>query len=162
MIHEVTGDILLTRAQATAHGVAPNDNFGQGLALALRKRWPAMYKDFRHWMHQSHPKAGESWAWAGADGHRLIALFTQEEAPARGGHAGRASLPNVNHALRELRKWVEKEKIESVALPRLATGVGGLDWKDVAPVVEKHLGDLQIPVYVYTTYQAGVTAEEPG
>jgi hypothetical protein len=25
MLYEVTGDILLTRAQAIAHGVAPND-----------------------------------------------------------------------------------------------------------------------------------------
>ena len=27
MIHEVVGDILLTKAQAVAHGVAPNDHF---------------------------------------------------------------------------------------------------------------------------------------
>lgn len=34
MIHEVAGDILLTKAQAVAHGVAPNDHFDSGLALA--------------------------------------------------------------------------------------------------------------------------------
>ena len=33
MLKEVTGDILLTTAGAVAHGVAPNDNFKQGLAL---------------------------------------------------------------------------------------------------------------------------------
>ncbi|MEM7168043.1 MAG: hypothetical protein AAF581_21500 [Planctomycetota bacterium] len=37
MIHKVAGDVLLTKAQVIAHGVAPNDNFGQGLALALRE-----------------------------------------------------------------------------------------------------------------------------
>jgi hypothetical protein len=42
----------------------------------------------------------------------------------------------------------------------LATGVGGLDWKDVKPLVEKHLGHLSIPVYVYGTYHPGVQAEE--
>jgi hypothetical protein len=47
MLREVAGDILLTKAEALAHGVAPNDNFANGLALALRERWPAMYKDFR-------------------------------------------------------------------------------------------------------------------
>ena len=41
MIHEVAGDILLTKAQAVAHGVAPNDHFDSGLALALREQWPA-------------------------------------------------------------------------------------------------------------------------
>jgi hypothetical protein len=45
---------------------------------------------------------------------------------------------------------------------RLATGVGGLDWKDVKPLLEKHLGQLSIPVYVYGTYHPGVQAAEKG
>ncbi len=60
MIQEVSGDILLSSAQAIAHGVAPNDHFDSGLALALREKWPAMAKDFRHFAHQSHPKPGRS------------------------------------------------------------------------------------------------------
>lgn len=35
MIREVAGDILLTRAQVIAHGIAPHDHFDSGLALAL-------------------------------------------------------------------------------------------------------------------------------
>jgi O-acetyl-ADP-ribose deacetylase (regulator of RNase III) len=66
----------------------------------------------------------------------------------------------VNHCLKSLSKTIEAEKFKSVALPRLATGVGGLDWKDVKPLVEKHLGHLSIPVYVYSTYHSGVPAEE--
>jgi hypothetical protein len=30
----------------------------------------------------------------------------------------------------------------------------------VKPLIEKHLGHLSIPVYVYVTYQAGVQAKE--
>jgi hypothetical protein len=30
MLKEVVGDILLTKAEALAHGVAPNDNFSNG------------------------------------------------------------------------------------------------------------------------------------
>ncbi len=48
MIHEVTGDILLSGAHAIAHGVAPNDGFSSGLAHSLRERWPTMHKGFRH------------------------------------------------------------------------------------------------------------------
>ena len=36
MIQEVSGDILLSKAHAIAHGIAPNDDFHSGLALALR------------------------------------------------------------------------------------------------------------------------------
>ena len=42
MIHEVSGDILLTKAQAIAHGVATNDNFQEGLRSALRGKWPTV------------------------------------------------------------------------------------------------------------------------
>ena len=45
MIQQVTGDILLSNAQAVAHGIAPNDHFDSGLALSLRQDWPALYKD---------------------------------------------------------------------------------------------------------------------
>jgi len=160
MLKEVSGDILLSRAKAIAHGVAPNDNFNQGLALSLREHYPAMYKDFRHFCQVSHPKAGTLWTWAGADGVRIVNLLTQEPAAAHGSKPGKATTHNVNLALKELRNLIEDEGFESVALPRLATGVGGLDWEQVKPLIERHLGDLAIPVYVYTTYRKGEQAKE--
>ena len=160
MLIEVSGDILLTGAHAIAHGVAPNDNFHQGLALALREEYPAMYKDFRHYCQQSHPKAGGLWVWAGAKGVRVVGLLTQDEAPSAGAHPGKATTHNVNLALKALRALVQEEAFESLALPRLATGVGGLTWDDVRPLIERHLGDLEIPVYVYTTFRPGVKAKE--
>ena len=66
------------------------------------------------------------------------------------------------HCLKALCETIEAEKFKSAALPRLATGVGGLDWKDVKPLMEKHLAHLSIPVYVYSTYRSGVQAEENG
>jgi O-acetyl-ADP-ribose deacetylase (regulator of RNase III) len=160
MLIEVSGDILLTGAHAIAHGVAPNDNFHQGLALALREEYPAMYKDFRHYCQQSHPKAGGLWVWAGAKGVRVVGLLTQDEAPSAGAHPGKATTHNVNLALKALRALVQEEAFESLALPRLATGVGGLTWDDVRPLIERHLGDLEIPVYLYTTFRPGVKAKE--
>ena len=160
MIREVHGDILLSGAQAIAHGVSPNDNFAQGLALALREQWPALYKDFRHYCHDAHPKPGDAWLWGAADGTRIISLMTQESAYGHGEKPGVASLPNVNHALRSLHKLVQSEGIKSLALPRLATGVGRLDWEDVFPLLGEHLGGLGIPVYVYTRYEKGVRATE--
>ena len=79
----------------------------------------------------------------------------------RGNHPGKATAHNVNHALKELRAILEKENISSVALPRLATGVGDLDWDEVEPMIEKHLGDLGIPVMVYVSYEKDKKAAEP-
>jgi O-acetyl-ADP-ribose deacetylase (regulator of RNase III) len=162
MLHEVQGDILLSKAAVLVHGIAPNDPFSRGLALALRELWPALYKDFRHYCQTYHPKTGELWTWMASDGRRVANLFTQDGAQGHhGGKPGRASVPAVGHALKSLHKLAEKEKFASMALPRLATGVGGLQWADVQPLIAQHLGGLEIPVYLYTTYHSGVPAKEP-
>jgi O-acetyl-ADP-ribose deacetylase (regulator of RNase III) len=161
VIHEVEGDILLTRAQVIAHGVSPDDDFHQGLALSLREQWPAMYKDFRHYSHTQTPPAGGLWAWMGSDSKVIVCLFTQDRGGGHGARPGRATLQHVGHALRELHKLAVAEKWRSIALPRLATGVGGLDWKDVRPLVQQHLGGLDAQVIVYSTFHKGVEAKEP-
>ena len=160
MIHEVEGDILLTQADVIAHGVAASDPMKQGLALNLHERYPSMHKDFHHWCHQNNPKPGEAWVWGGAEGVRIVNLLTQEGNHRAGGKPGKASEPNVNHALRALKKIIKEEGFTSLALPRLATGVGGLDWSQVKPLIHSQLGDLDIPVYVYVAFKKGVKAVE--
>jgi O-acetyl-ADP-ribose deacetylase (regulator of RNase III) len=164
MIRQVEGDILLTKAAAIAHGVAPSDHFNNGLALALREQFPAMAKDFRHFCAQNHPHPGTIWTWSGsgADGHArtIVNLLTQEPSDGPGGLPGKAKLTHVNHALKELADLARKDGYKSLSLPRLATGVGGLDWADVLPLIEKHLGGLGIPVILYKTFHAGQKADE--
>lgn len=161
MIHELSGDILFSRAKAIAQAVAPNDDFLHGLALQLRERLPAMYKDFRHHCQSKHPKSGGLWSWMSADGRYIVNLFTHEGAYAHGSKPGRASISNVNHSLRALRDFVQQEKVASLALPRLACGLTGLDWDEVKPLIGKQLGDLNIPIYIYSNYQKGVKVTEP-
>lgn len=165
MIHEVTGDLLLSSCDLLVHGVAPDDHFQTGLALALRERFPSMAKDFRHWCHVHSPKPGECWLWSGvgSDGKtvHVANLLTQEPAAeGRGGHPGKATTQHVNRALHELARLVQKEKFTSVALPRLATGVGGLSWDEVKPLLDRTLATLGVPVNVYTRYVAGQKAAE--
>ena len=160
MFHEVEGDILLTEAKVICHGVAPNDHFNQGLALSLREAWPALYKDFRHYLHQSSPKVGTTALWGGAGGIQVVHLFTQEPAVSNHSHPGKAELKHVRHALQELAKLAKKEGFESLALPKLATGVGGLKWDDVYDVIQDTLGALDIPVYIYTKFVKGQKAQK--
>lgn len=161
MLYELSGDILLSEAKAIVHGVAPNDDFHQGLALQLRERMPALYKDFRHYCQTQHPKSGGKWSWMSADGRYIVNLFTQDAVYAHGSKPGHASLSHVNHALHALRGFAQKEKLASIALPRLACGAGGLDWSDVKPLIEHQLGELDIPVYLYVSYEKGIKANEP-
>jgi hypothetical protein len=86
------------------------------------------------------PQAGRTLEWGGF-GARIINLLTQEGSFEHGAHPGRAAPAHVNHCLKRLRHAIEKHGLTSIALPRLATGVGGLDWKDVQPLVVQHRGD---------------------
>ena len=161
MIYEVEGDILHTGAEAIAHGVAANDPMNQGLAAALHKMYPAMHKDFHHWCSQQHPKLGSAWIWSGTGGARVINLITQEGGYEHGSKPRQASVSSVNHALRALRKIIADEELASIALPRLATGVGGLDWAEVQPLIRQQLADSDADIYVYQAYVPGKKAAEP-
>ena len=155
MIKEVSGDILETGAEAIAHGIAPFDHFNQGLALSLKEEWPSMAKDFRHYCHLENPKPGTAWIWSGPGGKRIINLLTQEasDGEKHSGHPGKASLSHVRHALKSLSDIIRKEHISSVALPRLASGVGGLDWQEVKPIVHEYLDNCGAEVLLYTDYR---------
>jgi O-acetyl-ADP-ribose deacetylase (regulator of RNase III) len=160
MIKYVSGDILKTSAEALVHGVAPNDNFKQGLALSLREQWPSLYKDFRHFCKTTHPKEGGLWSWKGAGGPAIVNLLTQEHPKTNDSNPGKATISHVSNSLKSLVKEAKEQKFSSLAITKVATGVGGLDWNEVKPVIEKHLSELEIPVYVYENYQQGVTAVE--
>ena len=160
MIKEVAGDILLTSAQAIAHGVAPNDHFDSGLALSLRKNYPLMAKDFRHYCRLENPAPGKVWRWGGVGGVRIFNLLTQEPAKSHNGRPGNAKLSSVDHALKELAERIAEENIQSLAIPKLATGYGGLDWEDVQPLISKRLGEVKIPIYIYSLFEKGKKAEE--
>lgn len=162
MIHEVKGDILLSHAQVIAHGLAPYDPFEHGLALSLGRQWPALVKDFHHFCHTTDPKAGEVWVWPGAMSKRVINLLTNESPERLKDKSAHMRTEYVDLALRELRHLLETEKFAHIALPRLATGAGGLDWMEVQPLVVYHLGELDLPIYIYTDYEEGVQAVEPG
>jgi hypothetical protein len=121
-----------------------------------------MHKDFHHWCNQQHPAVGGAWIWSGAGGVRIVNLLTQEGGYEHGARPGKASLKHVRDALRELAQMAVSEGFTSLALPRLATGVGGLEWSEVKPLIQSRLGELAIPVFVYSEFHAGQAAHEPG
>lgn len=185
MINEVSGDILLTKAQALVHSIASNDPFeqglaralraqqgceyehtrrcpfGQGLARTLRAQWPAIHADYHHYASQKQLNPGVLWGW-GTQEIRVYTLATREVDFRHGARPGGATVEYVTQCLHQLRHELEQEQITSLALPRLATGGGRLEWEDVMPLIEKHLGNVPIPIYLYTAYKPGVQADEPG
>ena len=131
------------------------------LAFELSNKHPSMRIDFHRWCHQHNTKPGEAWLWTGPNNANIVHLITQERLEINDQLHGKASLNNIRHALSALVKIISTKKFTSIALPRIATGGGDLEWDDVRLLIENSLGDLAIPVYIYDTYIAGKVADEP-
>jgi O-acetyl-ADP-ribose deacetylase (regulator of RNase III) len=55
---------------------------------------------------------------------------------------GKSRMEDIEAGLEALAREVRDRGITSVAVPPLGCGLGGLDWEDVRPRIEHHLGDL--------------------
>jgi O-acetyl-ADP-ribose deacetylase (regulator of RNase III) len=160
MIKEVAGDILLTQAEAIAHGVAVDDDFKHGVGAQLKSNWPQMYKDFRHFCKTQSPKEGDVWAWKGPGGPVIFNLFTQSAPRTEGGIPGKASQTALHHALKNLNKELHEHSIKNLAITKIATGVGGLDWKEVKETLDNDMAHFSGNLFVYSTYKANQKAQE--
>ncbi len=119
-----------------------------------------MHKDFRHYGQTYNPKPGSLWSWKGPDWPIIINLFTQKAPDDHQSRPEKSTVPNINHALHALKKELQEQKVTSLALPRLVTGVGELTWEEVQPLIQTALKGVGIPVYVYATYKKDVAASE--
>lgn len=61
----------------------------------------------------------------------------------------KSQLEWVKDGLKHLRKNYKRWGIISLALPALGCSLGGLNWTQVKPLMEKHLSKLDIPVEIY-------------
>lgn len=94
--------------------------------------------------------------WVNAEGQRIVNLMTQEAAYDNGLKPGKASIEYVNRSLKNLKDLIEQEKIESLALPRLATEAGSLDGEDWTPTHLYTLSRSRYPcLYLYLVPKRG-------
>ena len=162
MIYEVEGDILMSRADVIAQGVAVNDPMSSGLARKLQEKFPSMREQFIEWCEQTNPEPGNIWLWEGNGKTKVLNLIVAEAADP---NLHRASRPNkiaVHRAFRAVNKLVVDERLSSIALPKIGSGAGGIDWLEVRGMMHSQLGELLIPLFVYVTELEGMLASEPG
>jgi O-acetyl-ADP-ribose deacetylase (regulator of RNase III) len=144
MIYEVEGDVLIS------------------LARKLQEKFPSMRNQFIEWCEETNPEPGDIWLWGGNTKTRVLNLIVGEAAEPE---LGRSSRPNkivVHRALRAVNKLVIDERFKSIAIPRIGSGVGGIDWLEVRGMMASQLGELIIPLFVDVTALDGMLAREPG
>ena len=136
------GDVFETDAPVIAHGCNTRGLMGAGIAREMRDRFPSMYKDYKRRCARNEFKPGDAYIFYNETGPHIMNLATQAD---KG-----AEYEFVKQALSNLHTVLEEERIPSVAMPRIASGLGGLEPSEVERLIDDEFKDSVIEVIVYT------------
>lgn len=149
MISFISGDILQSKEQFIAQGVATGlqEGLGTGLALKISKKWPDQQKLFKRHARTKGFKAGDVFIANNIEGQPgIIYIATQPD-------MYHAQLTFLNKGLKNLLKLCNKSNFNSVALPKIGSGLGKLNWEsEVKPLLREILESSRTQFVVYENY----------
>lgn len=140
------GNLLKADVEALVNTVNTVGVMGKGIALQFKETFPGNFKAYQAAVKRGEIRVGSMFVVPlhRMDGVRYIINFPTKEhwrSPSR--------LSYVQTGLQDLRRVIVEKNIQSIALPPLGCGNGGLDWAEVRPMIEAALSDLDIKIVVY-------------
>lgn len=147
MITAVKGDLLQAKTQALVNTVNTVGVMGKGIALQFKESFPYNNKVYRDACKRNELAPGKLlgvWDENLLLGRKYIINFptkTHWRQPSR--------YEYIETGLVALKELLQQQDIQSVAIPPLGCGNGGLDWSIVKSMIGRHLGDLPIEILVF-------------
>jgi O-acetyl-ADP-ribose deacetylase (regulator of RNase III) len=140
MIRYTNGNLLEADAEALVNTVNTVGVMGKGIALMFRERFPDIFKAYKTACERKEIETGRMFVTPTGElqGPRYVIHF-----PTKRHWRPPSRLEWVDTGLADLRRVLIENDIKSVAIPPLGAGNGKLDWSDVRPLIEQHLGDLE-------------------
>ena len=133
MITLINQDITTVERGIIAHGVNAQGAMGSGVAGAIRKKWPIVYKEFKK-MPTGKQMMGKMHLISVNDDDTLFVAncYTQEFY----GHSGKFADPlAIQESLYLVFESADFRGLP-VYLPKIGAGLGGLSWEiEVVPVI---------------------------
>lgn len=135
------GDLFDADEPALAHGCNCAGAMGKGIAVEFRRRWPAMFDEYRQRCRRGEFTPGDLFAWVDDD-RVILNLGTQR-------HWRTKATPDaVRAAIEAMVDYARQNRIDAIAMPRIAAGLGGLEWSDVRAILDQAVpDDLTVVVY---------------
>ncbi len=139
MIEYKTGNLLAEDAEAIVNTVNCVGVMGRGIALQFKKSYPDNFNAYAEACKQKEVVPGKMFVFemSSLTNPRYIINF-----PTKRHWRGKSSLEDVESGLEDLFRFINDNKIRSIAIPPLGSGLGGLDWNDVRHLIEKELDNL--------------------
>lgn len=146
MIKFLQGDLLQSDAAALVNTVNTVGVMGKGIALQFKNQYPKNYKIYKEACKKGELKVGEVLVVKDGDILRekyIINFPTKEH------WRSPSEISYIQEGLEALKKSIKDYNIQSMAIPPLGCGNGGLDWNVVKPMIVDSLGEIGVDIYVY-------------
>lgn len=150
MIRYCGGDLFLSGAEALVCPVNCVGTLGAGLAKLFHVRWPLLNAPYRRACQAGEIRIGTCWTWQIPTGEQ------QEQksqyvicVPTKVHWQKDSEMEYVEKGAAALAEEVRYLGLNSVAVPALGCGLGGLQWEGVREVLGKILGPLEAEVLLY-------------
>jgi O-acetyl-ADP-ribose deacetylase (regulator of RNase III) len=139
VIRYVQGDILEADAEALVNTVNCVGVMGRGIALQFKRAFPANFKAYAAACKRGEVKPGRMFVYETGElaGPRYVINF-----PTKIHWRGRSRIEHIESGLEALVAEIKERDIRSVAIPPLGSGLGGLDWAAVRPLIDRALSEV--------------------
>lgn len=143
-------DIFKSNAQILVNPVNCVGVMGKGLAKQFREKFPALYEDYKSACKHKVLKPGYSMLYHDAGTNQWVANLATEDHWKNGAseHWISQSLRNLRDDIARTRGYFHPERFESVAIPRIGCGLGGLDWNNIRPLIINELKGCRFDVWL--------------
>lgn len=147
MLNFTKGDLFSSEAEALVNAVNTVGVMGKGIALRFKETFPQNFKAYKKACTNKELRPGKLlavWDANPATGKKLIINF-----PTKEHWRSPSQYDYVEQGLTELARYIETTGVQSVALPAIGCGLGGLDWSKVKQLIIQHLEKLNAAIVVY-------------
>ena len=144
--HKTNGSIFDERADALVNPVNCVGAMGAGLALQFKKAFPENFRAYAEMCENGGLKTGEMFVFeTGAMFPAHIINFPTERH-----YKDKSRMEYIKSGLSALVREIESRGIESIAVPALGCGLGGLNWAEVKPLIVtafEGMGEVEAVVF---------------
>ena len=139
MIQYIKGDILKAQTEALVNTVNCVGVMGSGIALQFKRAFPANFQAYVAACRRGDVQPGRMFVFDTGllTNPRYIINF-----PTKRHWRGKSRIEDIEAGLAALVEEIRSRNIRSIAIPPLGSGLGGLDWADVRPRIERVLEPL--------------------
>lgn len=144
MIKYITGNLLESEADCLINTVNCEGYMGKGIAYQFKLRFPENNKDYVKACNNGTLTIGELHFYK-EDGKMIINFPTKDK------WRNKSEMDYIEKGLNQLVELLPKLNINSIAIPPLGCGNGGLKWDEVKTLILEKLGDSKekYDLYIY-------------